>query len=473
MKHNGLLAAIPLLVLLGGCATGVGTPSVPVSIASPATEWTETDGFRAGQIRMDWWQELRDPELDRLIAEAMANNADLRAATANLAAAEALLREAKAAGLPSGSIAGGIERNRTPAAALQLETVGGPAFLPTQTLADVGAGLSWELDLSGRIAASQRAAGADRDRALWARRSAEAAVTTGVVRAWIDLGAAREQLTITEQRVATLREIAASLNAAVRLGGVRPDQRDSLLAELRLLEAATPALGASQRNAARRLATLTGKPAPQGVQGIAKFKATAMPVPRYVLAPEPAELLRLRPDVAQAEQDLRKATAGIAIAKSELYPRISFGGSAGLTAGPSDLFSTGALRFGIGPSISWGIFDMGRIKARIRVAGGQAEAAAAAWESTFLRAIEETDSSLDQLAAARRSWSAAEAAHGLAKSERERSALRFAAGQDSRLADLQVAERRLAAQLREVEARTAALQSWVNVQVAFGAGWRS
>ena len=420
---------------------------------------------------MDWWRALGDPQLDGLVEQALAGNTDLRQASANLRAFAALQREARAASLPSGGISAGIERNRTPAAALQLDTVGGPSVLPTQTLADVGVGLSWELDLGGRIAATQDAAAADRQDALWRQRGAQAAVAAGVVRTWLDLAATRSQIALLTKRTEALTAMALSLDQAVATGGVRADQRDALRRDRLALEGAMPALRAAERNAARRLATLTGKPAPDGVRAMDGLRPGAMPVPAYVHAPDPADLLRLRPDVAQAEQTLLKAAAGIGIARAELYPRITFGGSAGLTASPSDLTSTGALRFGIGPSISWGIFDMTRIRARIRAAGAQADAAAAAWEGAFLRAIEETDASLDLLAAARRSWLLAADAEALAAQEQARSALRLKAGQDSRLADLQVRDRAAAAQQRAAEARAAALQAWVNVQIAFGAGW--
>lgn len=461
------------LALVSACAgPNVKAPATPSTIAAPVAAWSADGDIRDGNVKIDWWTSIGDPDLDRLVERALANNADIRAATANLSASEALLREARAARLPSGGISGGIERNRTPAAALQLDTVGGPSVLPSQTLVDIGSDLSWELDLGGRIAATRQAASVDRVKAQWAIRSAQASVVAGVVRAWFELGIAREQVALIEQRIAGLRSAVTGLNKAVALGGVRVDQRDAMLGALRGLDAVIPGLRASERNAARRIATLTGAPAPTGVRTAQTFRPAQMPIPQYINAPSPAELLRLRPDVAMAEQDLLKATAGIGIARSELYPRISFGANLGLTATPNDVGRTGAFRFGIGPSVSWGLFDMGRIRARIRSAGAQADAAAATWESQFLKAIEETDASLDQLAASREAWTVALEVQRVAEQELGRSATRFAQGLDSRVAHLQLSDRTLSVKLRETEARAAALLAWVNVQIAFGAGWR-
>lgn len=117
-------------------------------------------------------------------------------------------------------------------------------------------------------------------------------------------------------------------------------------------------------------------------------------------------------------------------------------GSIGATAAPGNLTDTGALRFGVGPSISWGLFDMERIHARIRSAGSQAQAAGATWEATVLKAVEETDAALDGLAAARRAAMAAgEAAvtmHRLA----DLSQARQRTGQDSMIAASLSASRR-------------------------------
>jgi NodT family efflux transporter outer membrane factor (OMF) lipoprotein len=471
MNYRVILLAAVMLSMLGACATGVREPSVPQTIAAPVAAWSASGDVRQSDIRMDWWKSIGDPELNRLVDQALAANTDVRAATSNLAATDALLREARAARLPGGGLSGGVERNRTPAAALQLDTVGGPTVLPNQTLADIGGGLSWELDIAGRIAATGRAARADREKAEWGMRSAQASVVAGIVRAWFELGVAREQIGLVDQRIAGLRAAADGLGRAVAIGGIRADLRDTVLIELRTLEGALHELRTSERNAARRIATLTGAPAPTGVSNLSGMQPMLMPVPHYLTAPDPAALLRMRPDVAMAELDLLKAIAGVGIATADLYPRINFGTNLGLTATPADLGTTGALRFGIGPSFSWGIFDMVRIRARIRAAGAQADAAAATWESAYLKAIEETDASLDLLAASRHSWNLSLEARSLAEQELKRSVRRMELGHDSRIANLQVNDRTLAARLRETEARSAALLAWVNVQIAFGAGW--
>jgi outer membrane protein TolC len=303
-------------------------------------------------------------------------------------------------------------------------------------------------------------------------RGTQAAIAAGVVRAWIELAYAREQIALTRQRIAGQQSAADSLAQAVALGGLRADQHDDVLIALRTLEAELTRMQAQERNAGRRIATLTGTPAPNGIVRLPAMQPAQLLVPDFVTAPEPAELLRLRPDVAAAEQDLRKAAAGIRIAKADLYPRIDFGAGLGLTATPADLGTTGALRFGIGPSLSWGIFDMGRMRARIRAAGAEADAAAVMWESAFLNAIEETDTALDQLASARRAWQLTRDALFASDQQLSRGTARFAAGQESQVSQQFASDRLLAAKSREAEARSVAMLAWLNVQIAFGAGWK-
>jgi outer membrane protein TolC len=115
---------------------------------------------------------------------------------------------------------------------------------------------------------------------------------------------------------------------------------------------------------------------------------------------------------------------------------------------------------------------MGRIQARIRAAGSQAEAAGAAWESAFLKALEETDAALDTLAALRRVATTADQAAATAATLADLSETRQRAGQDSRIAAALAREQALRTQSQQVRATSAMRSAWIDVQVALGAGWR-
>jgi NodT family efflux transporter outer membrane factor (OMF) lipoprotein len=457
--------------LLASACAGPALPP-PTPLAAPPPSWSAQNVADEAAVTLDWWTALGDPELDKLVEAALAHNADLRSASHRFEATLALLREARAARLPIGSIDGGLQRTRTAGASLQLDTFGGPAVLPTQTLADGGVTLGWEIDLFGRLAAMNTQALADMQQALWARRGVEAAVAAEVVRAWSDLAQSNALLAVLGKREAILSDQATRLELAVSLGGARRDRAEAAKIELAELRQMVPQVEAGQRNALRRLATLTGRPAPEGLTAFASLDPANVAAPAYVNAGRPQDLLRLRPDVAAAELELLKATAQIKVARADLYPRISMLGGFGVTAAPGDIASDGALRFGVGPAISWGLFDMDRIRARIRAAGAEAQAAGASWEAAFLKAIEETDNALDVLASTRRAALAMDQQAQAAQAMAELADQRTKAGHDSELDAMAARSRALTAQEGSIRMQGALRSAWINAQVALGAGWR-
>lgn len=447
--------------------------TAPKPLPQAPSQWSNVDAqVTQDAAALDWWKELRDPQLNELVEKAMARNADLRAATANWKASRALVREAQAARLPMGSVDLSLQRTRTAGASLQLDTIGGPSVLPSQTLSDVGASFSWEIDLFGRLGATVRASKADAVQALWQRRGTEAAIAAEVVRAWCDLAQIEQQLAIIDKRQPLLAEIVKRLEGSLSVGGIRRDKVEEARLALAEVDEQRPQLEVGRRNAIRRLATLTGVPAPAGVREMISILPGALPVPAYVRAGRPEDLLRMRPDVAAAEQDLMRALARVQIAKADLYPRLTLVGSIGSTAAPSDAMDTGALRFGVGPMLNWGIFDMERTRARIRAAGEQAVAAGALWESAFMRALEETDAALDTFAAARKAATIASSAVENAEKLAELGKLRYETGQESMIAAMLSSDQALRAQLQNVRASGFVRSAWVDVQIALGAGWR-
>ncbi|MBP7159331.1 MAG: efflux transporter outer membrane subunit [Thermomonas sp.] len=470
MNATKLMLSSALAVLVAACSGPQLTPPKPLPAAP--TSWSAASQSDQAAVVLDWWKGLNDPQLDRLVETALTHNADLRAATANWEASRALLREARAARLPIGTVDASLQRTRTAGAALQLDTLGGPSVLPSQTLIDAGTSFSWEIDLFGRVSGAVRETRAEAERSLWARRGAEAAIAAAVVRAWSDLADVNLQLALLDARQPLLTNIVAGLEQALAAGGVRRDKVEDARLVLADAEQQRPQLEAARRNAIRRLSTLTGVPAPEGVRSMAGLSPATLPAPAYVHAGRPENLLRLRPDVAAAEQDLLKATARIQVTRADLYPRLSLGGSVGVTAAPGNVTDTGALRFGVGPVLSWGIFDMARIRARIRAAGSHAEAASANWESAFLKALEETDAALDTLAALRRVATTADQAAATATTLADLSETRQRAGQDSRIAAALAREQALRTQSQQVRATSAMRSAWIDVQVALGAGWR-
>ncbi len=461
----------PLLVaaLVAGCATAPAvTPPLPTT---PPAAWSAGAPPSPGQqMRLDWWTAFQSAELEQLVAEALAANRDVLAAEASLQAARALVAEARTLRGPQAGVSAGLQRNRE-AALSQPPVFGTPDRFANQTLGVLGAELSWELDLAGGLAAANRAAQADAGIALWQRRQIEAAVTAQVVRAWLDLGRANDLDQLAERRRSAL-EASVALMVRRQTHGAATEAEVAALRRLSAESAAErPMIALARNNALRRIAVLTGRDPVDFARAAVPLTGRAA-TPEDLVAPAPADMLRQRPDVQAAELKVIATFERAGVARAALYPSLSLGGAAGRMAAPRDLDQPGALRFSIGPSVSWGLFNLRRIHAGVRAADAEAEAATAAWGQAILVALEEADGALDAWRTARSSSRAVRAAADHARVEADATRARARAGAATPL-DLALAEAALlSTELALVNAEAAERDAWAQAHLALGAGWR-
>uniref|UniRef100_UPI0018CC0088 TolC family protein n=1 Tax=Sandarakinorhabdus oryzae TaxID=2675220 RepID=UPI0018CC0088 len=197
-------------------------------------------------------------------------------------------------------------------------------------------------------------------------------------------------------------------------------------------------------------------------------------LPATLSVGDPASLLRRRPDIRIAERGLAAATARIGIATADLFPRVSLTGNAGLQSNlAGELFSAGAFAFAIGPQLVWNFLDWPRIRARIRQADAAADAAAAQYESTVLRALEESENSLVRLARERQRLAELVNARDAAVKAAALARLRYRNGVDSSLSVLDAERVALNSQDQLVASQVNAGQYLVAVYKALGVGWQA
>lgn len=421
-------------------------------------------------MRFDWWIAFESEELNLLVAQAIAANKNLAAADANLRAARALAGEARSAQEPQGVVSAGVQRRRE-AALSQPPVFGTPERFPSQTVGFISGDLAWELDLAGGLGASIRAADADAEAALWQRRQVEASVAAQVVRAWLDLGHANDLDRLAERRRAAL-DAAVALVERRQAHGAATEAEVAAFRRIRAESAAErPVLEQARNNALRRLAVLTAQDPVAFVTSDVKPSGVAA-TPDGLAVPEPADMLRQRPDVQAAEQDLLASFERAGVARAALYPSLSLGVASGLAAAPRDLDRPGALRFSVGPSLSWGLFNLRRVRAGIAVANAEVDAAAAHWGQTVFVALEEADGALDAWRAARATANATRTAAAEAAIEARTTRARARAGAAAAL-DLALAEvALLSADVATASAEASERQAWAEAHLALGAGWR-
>jgi NodT family efflux transporter outer membrane factor (OMF) lipoprotein len=445
-----------------------------LNTAQPVVQAWQTVHTASDAVELrEWWKGLESPDLNAWVAKARAHNKEIKAAEANLKAARAILSLAKTATQPAGSIDASAQRLRQAGGAQPPGTVGSSPF-SDQTLADVGFGLGWELDLSGRFKGLRNVAKANVEDAIWRRRQVEAAVTAETVHAWLSWRTASMETVLVEQRLSALEEIHNSRSKAYSTGATSIDEVEQAEIAVKSLRAELPELKASTRRAARRLAVLTGE-VPQ--ETILSDETVAVndgwSAPSALPAQDPNQTLRFRPDVGMAEAQLLAASARTVVSRADLYPRISLIGSAGLTNAPGDIGEDNSLRFSVGPQLTWGLFNYNRTRAQIKASDAQAEAAYSIWHQTTLAALEEAENAIDAWVASAQSEQHVSQALEGSRVLSLQTLQRFKRGLVSRVELLGSEENRLEAERRAVNAHLQTALSWSRACLALGGGWSS
>lgn len=397
MKAISALLPSAALVLLTACTTVGPAYSLPdaAAVRKPAAQQAflgaDTPAVSQAAIPDNWWRLYDDPVLDELVQTALAANTDLRVAAANLARARAAVAEVAAARGINGSASAGVARARESGEEHLI-----PQQLPVETLADVGFGISYDLDLFGRLKRAAEASEANAEASQAGLDLARVNVTAQVVGAYLDACSAGEELAVAQRTVALQETNLGVTERLVRAG--RDAELDLTRARAVLAEAraAPPALEARRRAALFRLTALTGRaPAefPKAVADCAALPRLKQPIP----VGDGAALLARRPDVREAERALAASTARIGVAVAALYPDITLGFSAGSTGLLSDFGNAASGRWSLGSLISWN-FPTGGAQARIRESGADADAALARFDGVVLGALRDTEISLSTYA---------------------------------------------------------------------------
>jgi len=404
--------ALLALALLGGCSfvPKYSRPAAPVPPSFPSGPAYAAN--REALPSVSYRDIFRDARLQKIIEQALANNRDLRIAAANIASARAQYRIQRAEQLPL------VNSNNTVALTdpgTGRSNVGGsPVTGGQRTNYSLSLGVtSFEIDLFGRLAALSRAEQARYFSTEAGAQATRLALVGDLAAAWLQYGADRSLFAIAQQTRENARRSVALTKARVD-GGVAP-RTDLAQAELTLataesdLSEQTTAL-AQDVNALELLVGATVDPAllPQSIEEAAPTVA-ALP------AGLDSTVLLRRPDVVQAEYQLRAANAEIGAARAALFPRLSLTAFAGLASnGLSQLFTTRAFNYSATPGISYPVFAGGRNKAGLDQARAQFDAAVASYERTIQIAFREVADALarrgtigDQLAAQERQAAAA------------------------------------------------------------------
>lgn len=421
MSRRAFVAAA-CAALLAGCAVQPTYERPPVEL--PAAWRPSEEGGRVAAAAADvfdarWWRIYRDPALEKLVEEALAQNTDLLVAAARVDEARSLLGEAEAALLPG--VDATLRRDRTSYSEVQAFPI--PPGIPrdrNNTRATLN--VSYEIDMWGRLRTAAQAARAELLAGEAARNTVRIALSAQVAKSYFALRALDAQLAVTRRALA-LRE------SSLRLQRKRFDGGDLSAYDLRQIEAEAAAVRAQLPPLERdreveeaALGVLLGR-SPKAVLAGTAVGGTAVEsavqserrsgdVDGPLLAPVvpaglPSELLLRRPDLVEAEQRLAAANARVAVARSALFPSIALTGFLGSeSAGLSNLFTGPAGIWQVAAAAAQPIFAGGRLQAQVGAAEARERAALAQYQRAIQNAFREVREALAGQTRARRSFEA-------------------------------------------------------------------
>lgn len=397
------VASVVLVSIVTGCAVGPDfikpTPQVPANFVQGAQVPGEIEG--KGDVVDGWWHSFNDAELDALIIQAVQSNKDLETALSRVNQARAVRREAFLDLFPTVTSQGTYTRSHVPT-----RTFAGNAFPAQRSHIDneyyaAGFDAVWELDLFGRVRRGVEARDAESAASIAELRDAIRIVVSEIARNYFILRGTQQQVAVAKENAKTQEQVVKIAQALFK--GGQSTEFDVVRAKAQLSNtlATVPALEARAQAALYRIAVLCGKQPSEVSPDLGKTKS----LPTYagpVTIGDPAGLLQRRPDVKVAEMRLAAATAGIGVAKGDLFPKVTFTGSVSLQAHTlGDLGSKDSDAFRLLPSISWPAFNLGRVFANIDQAEAIRDGALAQYEQAVLVALEDTESALVQFSASR------------------------------------------------------------------------
>lgn len=279
----------------------------------------------------------------------------------------------------------------------------------------------------------------------------------------------REQIAVANLKT---QQQSRDITVTLRDTGVG-NELDVVRADARLagVEATVPQLQAEQVRAKNRIATLLGQRpdamavdlSPKALPAIAK----ALPVG------DPGELLRRRPDIRSAERQLAAATANVGVATADLFPRVSLSGFLGFTAARgSQIGSSAANAWALGPSITWAAFDLGSVRARLRGAKADAEGALANYEQQVLLALEESSNAFSDYGKRQQRLLALMRQSDASRKAADLASVRYREGTVDYLVLLDAERERLSAEDAQAQGEVELYSGIVAIYKALGGGWQ-
>jgi NodT family efflux transporter outer membrane factor (OMF) lipoprotein len=395
-----LLTILPMSV---GC-TGLGQwcrngfkvgPNYCGASANVAEQWIDADNPNLkclNDANPRWWTVFNDPTLDWLIATVSNENLTLKMAGCRILEARAERGVAVGDLFPQKqNVAGSYTRNALGNGYPFNQLPGLGHFYDNSV---VGFNAAWELDFWGRFRRAIEAADANLGAQCANYNNVLVLLQAEVAANYIQMRAYEERLQLASKNIDLQKETLRIITLREKAGLVTQLDVQQAIYNLSQTESMLPVLDAARRRTQNRLCILMAKP-PQDLNPTVHSPGPIPVPPQEAIVGIPAELLRRRPDVQQAERVAALQSARIGIAESEFYPHIAITGTIGVQAQNfSQLFESQSLAGNIGPGFTWNILNYGRIKNNVAAQDARFQQALLAYRDTVLKANEEVENGI-------------------------------------------------------------------------------
>ena len=455
-KYQHLLSVLAVAALAACASIEPGEGLAPTDVPQAWTAPIPTDA--ATWPAADWWHEFNVVELDRLIADAQAQNLDLAIAATRILQAEAQARSAGSALLPSVDLRAG---------ASQSGSFGDNASNSQSFSLSLGA--SYEVDFWGRNRANLTAAEESLRANRYDRETVALTVVSSVASTYFQLLSLRDRMAIARHNLENARGVLKITEARVNAGVAVPLELAQQRANVAGQEANIPSLEQQERETRSALALLLGRP----VQGFDVAGTTIATLKAPKVAPGlPSELLARRPDVRRAEAQLAAADANITAARAAFFPSISLSGSVGAaSAALSSLLNPSNIAYSIGASLLQTIFDGGQNEANFDAAVAQRQEMLLNYRGAVIAAFSDVDVALGAIVSFEARERASQIQADQAQEAYRIAALRYRVGVEDFLSVLDAQRSLYSAQDQLAQAKLARLQAAVTLFRVLGGGW--
>ena len=339
----------------------------------------ETGGTDTRTTLATWWTTFNDSKLSGLIERAAAGNLDLKKARARVREARARRGIAEAGLLPTVSFSGSPTWNNT----IGYSGTNDANILSAENSSNfysVNFDAAWELDIFGGVRRSVEAAEGDLQASEEDLRNVLVSLLSEVALNYVDVRVYQDRLTVADSNLRSQSETYQLTQWRYEAGLSDELAVQQARYNLENTRSQIPVLRTGLEAAMNRIAVLLGEQPGEVHAELEQQEPVPVP-PLKVAVGVPADLLRRRPDVRQAERELAAQTARIGVATADLYPKFTLSGSIGLETLSMTNPSSGILTLTGGPTISWAIFKGGAIRQNIEVQSALQEQALIKYEA--------------------------------------------------------------------------------------------